>query len=49
MTTAVRRSGARLWARRIGWLVTIWILSVGALALASLALKAVMRLAGMST
>jgi hypothetical protein len=49
MTTATRRPGSRLWARRIGWLVAIWTLSVGALALASLALKGVMRLVGMST
>ena len=37
------------WARRFGWLVLIWSLSVGALALVAASLKAIMRLVGMST
>jgi hypothetical protein len=38
----------RLWVRRIAWLVAIWALSVGAVALVALLLKAIMRLVGMT-
>lgn len=40
---------ARLWARRIAWLLAIWSLSVGALAVVALVLKGLMRLVGMSS
>jgi len=36
------------WGRRIAWLVAIWTLSVGALALAAWALKGIMKLAGLA-
>lgn len=36
------------WRRRIAWLVAIWALSVGALALVALMLKTIMRFVGMS-
>ncbi len=39
----------RRWWRRIGWLLLIWVLSVGALALVAAILKVVMRTAGLST
>lgn len=35
--------------KRIGWLVLIWALSVGALGAVALALKLVMRAAGLTT
>jgi hypothetical protein len=35
------------WPRRVGWLVLIWLLSVGALALVAGALKLLMTLAGL--
>lgn len=34
------------WGRRIAWLLGIWILSVGAMALLAFAIKGIMRLAG---
>lgn len=40
--------GWRLWCRRVGWLLLIWIGSVAALGLAALAMKLLMRAAGMS-
>jgi Protein of unknown function (DUF2474) len=43
------RSGHRLWARRIGWLVLIWTSSVIALAIMAVLLRTVMNLAGLST
>jgi hypothetical protein len=42
------RSGHRLWARRIGWLVLIWTLSVIALAIVAMLLRTFMNLAGLS-
>jgi Protein of unknown function (DUF2474) len=38
--------GAPRWGRRIAWLIAIWILSVGVLALVAFAIKGIMRLAG---
>ena len=37
------------WATRTRWLIVIWSLSVGALALVALSLKALMKLVGMSS
>jgi hypothetical protein len=34
------------WPRRIAWLLVIWTLSVGAMALVAFVLKGIMRLAG---
>ena len=45
---SMTRSGARVWCKRIGWLVAIWMLSVAALGIVALALKGIMRLAGLS-
>ncbi len=47
MTTA--DGGAKLWLRRIGWLALIWAMSVGALGVVALALRAIMSLAGLTT
>jgi hypothetical protein len=41
-------SGHRLWARRIGWLVLIWTLSVIALAVAAVLLRTFLNIAGLS-
>ncbi len=49
MRTSGRGEESPRWSRRIGWLLAIWTLSVGAMALIALALKGVMRLAGLST
>ena len=35
------------WLKRLGWLVLIWCLSVGALGVAALAMRWVMRAAGL--
>jgi hypothetical protein len=37
-----------LWLKRLGWLVLIWFLSVGALGLAALAVRWVMNAAGLN-
>ncbi len=49
MPEVQRRVGLRGWGRRIAWLVAIWTASVAALAVVALALKGIMRLAGMSS
>ncbi|HZH07373.1 MAG TPA: DUF2474 domain-containing protein [Lautropia sp.] len=49
MSSAQQRPNTRLWGRRIAWLVAIWFLSVGALALVAFALKGIMRLVGMTS
>lgn len=36
------------WWKRIGWLLLIWLLGVGALTIVAFALKLVMRLAGLT-
>ena len=36
------------WWKRVGWLVLIWLLSVGALALVALMVKFLMRMAGLA-
>lgn len=36
-----------LWLKRLGWLVLIWCVSVGALALAALAMRWLMHAAGL--
>ena len=38
---------ARLWLGRVGWLVVIWALSVGALGIVAALLHLAMRAAGM--
>jgi hypothetical protein len=40
--------GHRLWARRFGWLILLWTLSVLALAVVAVLLRTVMKLAGLS-
>jgi hypothetical protein len=42
------RSGQRLWARRIGWFIVIWMVSVIALAVVAALLRTVMNFAGLS-
>jgi hypothetical protein len=37
-----------LWLKRLGWLVLIWCLSVGALGVAALAMRWVMNAAGLN-
>lgn len=37
------------WWKRVGWLVVLWLLGVGALGVVALALKQVMRLAGLTS
>jgi hypothetical protein len=49
MKTSGRDEETPRWGRRIVWLLAIWTLSVGAMALVALALKGVMRLAGLTT
>jgi Protein of unknown function (DUF2474) len=39
----------RVWARRIGWLLLIWITSVAALAIVATGVRTLMNLAGMTT
>jgi hypothetical protein len=41
-------SGPRLWVRRLGWLILIWTLSVIALAVVAVLLRAVMNFSGLS-
>jgi hypothetical protein len=41
-------SGQRLWIRRIGWFIVIWLASVIALALVAALLRSVMNLAGLT-
>ena len=41
-------TGWCLWLRRIGWLVLIWGLSVAALAVVAMLLRALMGLAGLT-
>ncbi len=41
-------SGQRLWARRIGWFIAIWIVSVIALAVAAGLLRTLMNFAGLT-
>lgn len=43
-----QRPGWRGWMKRFGWLLLIWAASVGALGLAALGMKLLMRAAGMS-
>ena len=43
------RTVARVWCKRVGWLIAIWILGVAALGVVALALKGIMRLVGLST
>lgn len=38
----------KLWARRIGWLVLIWIASVGALAIVAVLFRLLMNMAGLT-
>jgi hypothetical protein len=38
----------RLWLRRIGWMALIWALSVGALGVVALILRAIMSAAGLT-
>jgi Protein of unknown function (DUF2474) len=40
--------GRKRWLRRFGWLVFIWIASVGALAITAVSLRLLMNMAGMT-
>ncbi len=42
------RREKRLWPRRIGWLVLIWIASVGVLAIVALLFRLLMNMAGLT-
>jgi hypothetical protein len=42
-------SGQRLWARRIGWFIVIWMVSVIALAVVAALLRTLMRFAGLTS
>lgn len=46
---APQATGWRGWLKRFGWLLLIWAASVAALGIAALAMKLLMRAAGMST
>jgi Protein of unknown function (DUF2474) len=48
MPQAQAPRGPRLWGRRLAWLVAIWAISVGALALVALLLKTIMKFVGMT-
>ena len=37
------------WWRRVGWLLLLWLLGVGALGVVAVVLKQVMRLAGLTS
>ena len=39
----------RLWAHRIGWMLLIWTTSVATLAIATLSIRMLMNLAGLTT
>lgn len=39
----------RSWWKRLGWLVLLWLLGVGALGAVALALKLLMRVAGLTS
>jgi len=41
--------GAGPWWKRVGWLLLIWLLSVGTLGLVAAVLKVIMRMAGLTT
>jgi hypothetical protein len=41
-------TGPALWVRRVGWLILIWTLSVAALAVVAVLLRAFMNFAGLS-
>jgi hypothetical protein len=43
-----RFAGTALWLRRTGWLVAIWTISVAGLALVALALRLLMKSAGLT-
>lgn len=38
----------KLWPRRIGWLLLIWIASVGALAIVAVLMRLLMNMAGLT-
>jgi hypothetical protein len=42
------RQAPTSWWKRVGWLLLIWLLSVGALGLVAAMLRAVMRVAGLT-
>ncbi|MDB5932568.1 MAG: hypothetical protein JWR60_4275 [Polaromonas sp.] len=39
---------SRFWLRRLGWLLGLWLAGVAALGLVALAIKALMRVAGLT-
>jgi hypothetical protein len=41
-------TGHRLWLRRLGWLLLIWLLSVAVLGILSALLRGIMNFAGMT-
>ncbi len=49
MSARMPEHAGRVWLRRIGWLALIWGLSVGALAVVALILRAIMSAAGLTT
>lgn len=48
MASGGGRALCGLWCRRVGWLLVLWLLGVGALGALVLALKFAMRLAGLA-
>jgi Protein of unknown function (DUF2474) len=42
-----QRAGARLWLKRLAWMVALWVASVAALGLAAFLMRALMRAAGL--
>jgi hypothetical protein len=49
MTGRDDRQDQAPWPQRIGWLVILWLLGVAALGATAIAIKLVMRLAGLTT
>ncbi len=46
---ATASANAKLWLRRIGWMVLIWGASVAALGVAAFAFRLLMSMAGLTT
>jgi uncharacterized membrane protein len=45
--TGEQGAGRRLWARRVGWLLILWVGGVASLAVIAFLMRMIMRMAGM--